>query len=89
MWVDGGVIHYEFGKTIQSQKFERSGALGDVTCEKGFRRTSPDITGTGVFWSFIATAWINVKELIDTLTLWFKCEGRLDSLVTHGLLSQT
>src|SRR5271168_90300 len=23
----GGVIHYEFGKTIQNQKFERTGAL--------------------------------------------------------------
>ena len=23
----GGVIHYEFGKTIQNQKFERAGAL--------------------------------------------------------------
>jgi hypothetical protein len=23
----GGVIHYEFGKTIQNKKFERTGAL--------------------------------------------------------------
>jgi hypothetical protein len=29
----GGVIHYEFGKTIQNQKFERTGAP-DVACEK-------------------------------------------------------
>jgi hypothetical protein len=24
----GGVIHYEFGSTIQNQKFERTGTLG-------------------------------------------------------------
>jgi hypothetical protein len=86
----GGVIHYEFGTTnTQNQKFERTGALGDVACEKGFCRISPGIAGTGVFWSFITTAWRTVKEPIDTLMLWFECEGRLDSLVAHDLLSQT
>jgi len=29
------VIASLFGKTIQNQKFERTGALGDVACEKG------------------------------------------------------